>query len=74
MKFITIGLACVVIFASQSYSQIALIANKNVSLQINSIQQVADIYTLDTKASGGTNLVVYDVKKGIERKVSYVNR
>ncbi len=62
MKFLIIGLACVVLFASQSYSQIALIANKNVSLQINSIQQVTDIYTLDTKASGGTNLVVFDVK------------
>jgi len=62
MKFIIVGLACIVLFASHSYSQIALIANKNVSLQISSTQQVSDIYTLDIKTAGGSNLVVFDIK------------
>jgi hypothetical protein len=62
MKFIIVGLVCVVLFVSHSYSQVAVIANKNMSMQISSTQQVSDIYTLDIKTAGSSKLVVFDVK------------
>lgn len=62
MKYLIFMLLCAVFFATQASAQIAVIANKNLSMQINSAKQVSDIYTLDLTSSGGTNLVVFDLK------------
>lgn len=50
-------------FVQQGYSQIALIANKNVEMNVSAINAVSDIYMLETqKSANGVSLVVFDLK------------
>jgi hypothetical protein len=60
-KVIVILLLCM--FVHKGHSQIALIANKGVEMNISAITAVSDIYTLETqKSSNGVALVVFDLK------------
>jgi hypothetical protein len=60
-KVIVVLLLC--IFAHKGYSQIVLIANKGVEMNISAITTVSDIYTLETqKSTNGKAIVVFDLK------------
>lgn len=60
-KTIVILLLC--IFAHSGYSQVVLIANKGVEMNVSTVTAVTDIYTLETqKSSNGVALVVFDLK------------
>jgi hypothetical protein len=49
---------------SQIYAQISIISNKDVTYKISNIQQVIDIYILETKTDGKKNFVVFDLMNG----------
>lgn len=60
-KVIVVLLLC--IFAHKGYSQIVLIANKGVEMNISAITTVSDIYTLETqKSTNGKAIVLFDLK------------
>lgn len=69
MKKILLTMLTVVIGALPAFSQIAVIAHKDVALEISSVNAVRDIYTLETqKDKNGTKLVVFDLKSGVNQK------
>ncbi len=60
-KFIIILILC--IYVPKGYSQIVLIANKGIEMNVSAITAVSDIYTLETqKSANGIALVVFDLK------------
>jgi len=65
MKYMVLAFAIAVLSAVPAFSQVAVIANKNVDLTVTKISAVSDIFTLDVqKSPGGVPLVLFDLKTG----------
>lgn len=55
------------IWASSAFSQIAIVGNKNIKLEIKNVQELTDIFTLDNqKSADGTTLVLFGLKSDVK--------
>jgi ABC-type phosphate transport system substrate-binding protein len=64
-KNVLIAVIFTLLMAASTYSQIAVIANKNVDLVLNTNTQVSDIFTLEVQMSkNNVPIVAYNLKSG----------
>ena len=72
MKYLLLTLFTFALFAGTANAQIAVIANKNVDLVVNTNTQATDIFTLEVqKSKNNVPLVVFDLKAGDVKEKFY---
>lgn len=65
MKYILLIMVIVQFFSLPLYSQIVIIANKDMKLEVKSKFQVIDIFTIEvTSAEDGSAITLFDIKSG----------
>lgn len=65
LKYLLLAVIVTLLLAAPSYSQVAVIANKNVDLVLNTNTQASDIFTLEVQMSkNNVPIVVFNLKSG----------
>lgn len=69
MKKPVLLLLLLLLCISNGFSQIVLIANKSVELNVTSVTAVTDIYTLESqKSTSGKKILLFDLKSDLNEK------